>query len=129
MDPHNTVVNLPTVTVPLPADSHRFLATFGGARFIYATDCLRMGMVLGHDLLASISQLLLIPLDGFEKALQRPRRRVSLQRDGLGGFAVQIGQLSFNIDSQQPSPDAPAKAVCKQRQKQTQLPSQCPNLL
>ncbi len=90
MNSHNTVVNLPTVTVPLPTDTHRLLAALGRARFVQATDCLGVTMVLGHDLLASISQLLLVPLDGFEKPLQRPRRRVELQRNRLGRFAVQI---------------------------------------
>ena len=69
MNPHNTVVDLPAVAVVLPADAHRIFAAFRRARFVDATDGLRVGVVFGHDLLASISQLLFIPLDRFEKAL------------------------------------------------------------
>ena len=69
MNCHNTVVDLPTVPIPLPTNSHRMLAALGRARLVHATDGLPMGMVLGHDLLAAISQLLFIPLDRFEKTL------------------------------------------------------------
>ncbi|MCZ6655342.1 MAG: hypothetical protein O7D91_20230 [Planctomycetota bacterium] len=69
MNCHNTVVDLPTVPIPLPTNSHRMLAALGRARLVHATDSLGVRMVLSHDLLASISQLFLIPLDRFEKAL------------------------------------------------------------
>jgi hypothetical protein len=69
MNPHNTVVDLPAVAVVLSSNTHRIFAAFRRARFVDATDRLGMGVVFGHDLLASISQLLFIPLDQFEKAL------------------------------------------------------------
>ena len=46
--------------------------------------------VADDDLLASISELLFIPLDRFEKPLQCPRRSLELQGDRLSRFAVQI---------------------------------------
>ena len=91
MNPHHTVVDLPAVAVVLPADAHRILATFRRPRLVNATDGLAHGMVFGHDLLALISQLLFIPLDRFEKALQRAGRGMGLQRNGFSRFAVQIG--------------------------------------
>lgn len=69
MNAHNTVVHLPTVAIVLTTGAHRFLAALGRAGLIHATDRLGVRMVLDHDLLASISQLFLIPLDRFEKAL------------------------------------------------------------
>jgi hypothetical protein len=65
----HTVVNLPTVSVPLPTDAHRISAAFGRARLVHATEGFGMGMVFRDDLLAPVSELLFIPLDRFEKAL------------------------------------------------------------
>jgi hypothetical protein len=69
MNPHNTVIDFPAVAIVLPPNAHRIFATFRRARLVDATDCLGMGVVFGHDLLASISQFFFIPLDQFEKAL------------------------------------------------------------
>ena len=91
MDCHNRVVDLPAVAVPLTGNSHGRFAALGSARLVHATDRLGMGMILGNDLLASIAEFLFIPLDRFEKALQRPRRGLELQGDGLSRFSVQIG--------------------------------------
>ena len=63
MNTHNTVVDFPTVPVPLPAGTHRIFATLGRARLIHATDRIWMGVIFGHDLLASISEFLFIPFD------------------------------------------------------------------
>jgi hypothetical protein len=65
----DTVVNLSTVSVPLPTDAHRISTAFGGPRLIHATDGVGVGMVFRDDLLAPVSELLSIPLDRFEKAL------------------------------------------------------------
>lgn len=121
MDSDHTVVHLSPVAVPLPTDSHRFFATLGSARFVHATNGLGMGVVLGDDLLAAISEFFFIPLDRFEESLQRPRRRLKTQRDGLGRLAVQIRQLPFDIDSQQIPGVAPAETVGEQREKRNQL--------
>ena len=70
MNGHDTVVDLPLVSNPLTTDTHRFAATLGRTRLVHATNGLGMGMVLGDDLLAPISESLFIPLDRFEKSLQ-----------------------------------------------------------
>lgn len=98
MNPHNTVVDLPPVAIPLASSSHGRFAALGRARLVHATDGLGVGMILGDDLLAAISKLLFIPLDRFEKALQRPRRGLEPQGDRLGRLTVQIGELAFDIN-------------------------------
>lgn len=140
MDSHHTVVDLSPVAVVLTSGAHRLDAAFGRAGLVHATAGTRqpvlpgagslwVGMVLGDDLLAAISQLLFIPLDRFQKSLQRPRRRLKTQGDRLGRFAVQVRQLTLDINSQQIPGVAPAETVGEQRQKQSQLPSQRGNLL
>jgi hypothetical protein len=69
MNAHHTIIDLPAATIPLATDGHRVVAALVRARLIHATDRLGVGMVLGHHLLASISELLFIPLDRLEKAL------------------------------------------------------------
>lgn len=88
-----------------------------------------MSVLLGHHPLAAVKQFFFIPLDRFEKALQRPRRGPGLQGDRLGRFAVQIGKLALDIDSQQPPCIASAKTICEQREKRSELPSQGGNVL
>jgi hypothetical protein len=88
MHAHHAVVNLPTIPIPLPTGAHRLLAALGRARLVHATDGFRIGMVFRHDLLAPVSELLFIPLDRFQKALQGPRRGLELQGNGLRRFAV-----------------------------------------
>ena len=69
MNRHNTVIELSAVAIVLSPNTYRIFAAFRRARLVDATDRLGMGVVFGHDLLASISQLFFIPLDQFEKAL------------------------------------------------------------
>jgi len=69
MNRHHTIVHFTPVAEPLPPHSRRMRATFGRARLIDGADGLRMGMLLGNDLLAAVAQLFFIPLDGFEKTL------------------------------------------------------------
>ena len=111
MNRHHAVVHFATVAVPLPRDPHRLATALGRARFIHAPDRFGGGVLLSHDPLAAVSQLFFIPLDRFEKALQRPRCGPRLQGDHLRRFAVQIGQLALHIDSQQPPCIASAKTV------------------
>ena len=63
MNAHGTVVDLPTVAIPLATGTHRLVAALGRAGLVHATDGLGVGMVFGDDLLAAISELLFIPLD------------------------------------------------------------------
>lgn len=69
MNAHHTVVDLPAAAIPLTTDSHGVVAALARARLVHTTDGLGVGMVFGHNLLASISELLFIPLDRLEKAL------------------------------------------------------------
>jgi hypothetical protein len=69
MNAHHTVVDLPAIAVVLTTDTDRLVATLGGAGFVQTTNRLTMGMVLGDHLLATVSKLLFIPLNRFQKAL------------------------------------------------------------
>lgn len=63
MDSHNTVVDLPTISVPLTTDPHGLPATLGGPGLVHAPNRLRMGVVFGDDLLTAIPEFFFIPLD------------------------------------------------------------------
>jgi hypothetical protein len=69
MHSHHAVVHLAAVAAPLALDSHRLFAALGRARLVHQTNGLRVRVVLGHELLATVLQFLFIPLDRFEKAL------------------------------------------------------------
>jgi hypothetical protein len=69
MHSHHAVVHLPPVAVPLPRDAHRVVATLGDPGLVHHADRLRMSMIVSHDLLATVVEFLVIPLDGFEKTL------------------------------------------------------------
>ena len=69
MNAHNTIVDFPTVAIPLATGTHGLFAALGGAGLVHATDGLGVGMLLGNNLLAAVSELLFIPLDRFEKTL------------------------------------------------------------
>jgi len=69
MNAHHTVVDLSTAAIPLATRGHGVVAALGCARLVHTTDRLRVGMLSGHHLLASISELLFIPLDRLQKAL------------------------------------------------------------
>lgn len=57
-----------------------------------------MSVFGGDDLLAAISQLLLIPDNGFEEALQRARGNILIQSNGFGVFTLHIGKQSAHIN-------------------------------
>jgi hypothetical protein len=69
MHSHRAVVYLAARTAPLPLGSHRVRPTFADSRLVDQSHGLRVRMLRSHDLLTTISQSLLIPLDGFEKTL------------------------------------------------------------
>jgi hypothetical protein len=94
----HAVVDLPAVAVPLATNSRGRFAALGRARFVHATDGFAVGMLLGNDLLAAISEFLFIPLDRFEKALQRPRRG-SARPAGLNCKAIASAVLRCRFDS------------------------------
>jgi hypothetical protein len=129
MHSHDAIIDLAAVAIVLPRGADRFAAALRDARFVHAPDGLGMRMVAGHDLLAAVAQLLFIPLDRFQKALQRAGRLAEMQGDRLGRLAMYVGELSFDIHPQQRPRVTAAKTIGKQRQKRSQLPSQPGNLL
>lgn len=126
---HHAVIDLAAVAIVLPTRAYRFAATLADARLVHAADGLGMRVLAGHDLLAAVAQFLFIPLDRFQKALQRAGRFAELQGNGLGRLAMHLGQLSLDVDPQQRLPFAAAKTIGEQSQKRSQLPSQQGNLL
>jgi hypothetical protein len=74
MHRHHAILHLASVPVVLPRGPHGLLAALGGAGLVHATDRFGISVLLGHDLLATVSQLLVTPLDRFQKPLQRARR-------------------------------------------------------
>jgi hypothetical protein len=91
MNAHHAVVDLSTAAIPLATCGHRVVAALARARLVHTTDGLGVRVLLSHHLLAAISEPLLFPLDRFQKALERPRRCLEFQRNGLCRFAVQVG--------------------------------------
>ena len=91
MNTHHTVVDLPSIAVVLATGTDLLLAALSGAGLVQTTNRFAVSMVLGDDLLAAVSELLFIPLDRFEEALQSPRRGLEVQGDGLGRLAMQVG--------------------------------------
>jgi hypothetical protein len=69
MDAHHTVVDLAAASVVLPRGPDGLSAALGDAGLVHASQGFGMRVVLGHDLLAAISQLRFLPLHRFEKAL------------------------------------------------------------
>lgn len=129
MHSHDAIVDLAAVAIVLSRGAHGFAATLADAGLVHAADGLGMRVVSDHQLLAAVSQFFFIPLDRFEEALQRAGRRPELQGDGLGILAVQAGELPFDINLQQPPRVTPAKTIGEQREKRSQLPSECGDLL
>jgi hypothetical protein len=69
MHPHDAVVHLTPVTVPLPSHTRGLVPALGDPRLVHHADRFRMSMVLGQDLLATVVESFFIPLDGFEETL------------------------------------------------------------
>jgi hypothetical protein len=129
MNSHHAVLNLASIAVVLPAGANGLVAALCNARLVHAADGSGVSVVFGHNLLAAVTQLFLIPFDGLKKPLQRPCRSGERQGDCLGGLAMQVRELAPDIDMQQSPRVASPKAICEQRQKRNQLPSKCRDLL
>jgi hypothetical protein len=69
MHSHHTIVHLAPIAIPLPVHAHGVRAALGNPGLVHYADRLRVSMLLGHDLLATVVQFFFIPLDGFEKTL------------------------------------------------------------
>jgi len=129
MHSHDAIVDLAAVAVVLPPRADRLAAALANAGLVHAPNRLGMRVVASHELLAAVSQFLFIPLDRFQKALQRARRFAELQSDRLGRLVMHIGELTLDINLQQSPRIAAAETIGEQCQKRSQLPSQPGNLL
>lgn len=61
MNADHAIVDLASIAVPLARDACGLFAAFRRARFVHTTDRFIVGMLLGNDLLAAISEFLFIP--------------------------------------------------------------------
>jgi hypothetical protein len=129
MHRHDAIVDLAAAAVVLPPRADGLAAALGDAGLVHAPNGVGMRVLASHNLLAAVPQLLFIPLDRFQEALQRARRFAELQGDRLGRLATHVGELSLDINLQQRPRVAAAKTVGEQSQKRNQLPSQLGNLL
>jgi hypothetical protein len=69
MHAHHAIIHLSPIAVPLPPDANCIVPALGDGGFIHHADRLRVAMISGHHLLATIMEVLFIPLDGFEETL------------------------------------------------------------
>jgi len=69
MHSHHAIIHLSPIAVPLSPNAHGIVAALGDGGFIHHADRLRMAVISGHNLLATIMEFLFIPLDGFEETL------------------------------------------------------------
>ena len=69
MHSHHAIIHLSPIAVPLPPDTHGIVAALGDGGFIHHADRLRVAVISGHHLLATIMEFLFIPLDGFQEML------------------------------------------------------------
>jgi hypothetical protein len=113
----DTVLKLPPIAIVLSLDTGRVAATFGNTRLVDAADRFATGVLIGNHLLATISQLLFIPHDRFQKPLQRPRGHPLIQGNGLRILTMHARQQTTYIDLQQIAARRPGKATCETRQK------------
>jgi len=60
-----------------------------------------MSMFCGDNLLASISQQLLIPDDTLQKSLERTWRNIAIQSDRFRVLALYAGEQPLNVNPQQ----------------------------
>jgi len=72
------------------------------------------------DLLAAISQHLLVPDNRFEKTLQRASCDILLQCDRFRILALHVEEESSDINFEQCSAGWPSKTICKSNQKLTE---------
>jgi hypothetical protein len=69
MHSHHAVIHLAQVAVPLPPYADRVVAALGNPRLVHHADRVWVSMIFSHDLLATVVEFLLIPLDGFKETL------------------------------------------------------------
>lgn len=80
----------------------------------------------GNNLLASISQPMLIPDNRFEKTLQSSRSYILIQGNRLGVFSLHVRQKSIDVNGQQRSAFDPCETAGEPSQKLgKQFPQLC----
>jgi hypothetical protein len=129
MHADHAVVDLSPIAVILPAHSHRVVAALGRAGFVDAADGLGMRMLLRHDLLTAIAQLLFVPLQRLDEALQRSHVGSKSLGNSLNVLPLHVGKQPFDIHSQQIPTFAANEAIGEQSQKRNELASKRGDLL
>jgi hypothetical protein len=69
VDANGTVIDLTSITVVLPRNCRSASPALGCSRLIDGSNRIVMGMVSGNNLLTSITQQPLFPLDRFKETL------------------------------------------------------------
>jgi len=69
MHSHDAVLHFAPTAAPLPLGPRRVRAALGHGRLIDHANGLGMSVLAGYDSLTTLTQSLLIPLDGFKKTL------------------------------------------------------------
>lgn len=59
-------------------------------------------MLAGHQLLTAVAELHFVPLNRFEKPLQRPRSNSPSERHRFDILALHIAEQSLHVNVQQP---------------------------
>lgn len=90
MDCNSTVFDLAAIAIVLSLRSNSMIAALGGAGLIDASNRVGMSMLLSDNRLTAVTQLFFVPLDRFEKTLQRPRFGIESQRNRLDTFSRHI---------------------------------------
>jgi hypothetical protein len=63
MHTDDAILDLAATAQPLPRGTDGLVAALGRSRFIDATDCFRVAVVVCHQLLTLVAHGLLVPLD------------------------------------------------------------------
>lgn len=90
MHTHDAVLDFAAIAVVLSLNSHRLVAALGRTGLINATDRIGMSMLLGDNGLTSIAKFFFIPLNRFEKPLERAWFRVESKGDCFNAFSMLV---------------------------------------
>lgn len=116
----DAILDLAAVAVVLTLHAGRVPTAFGRSRLVDHAQRLGIRMLSGHQLLAAVAEPLLVPADGFEKALQRADRHALSQRERLDILPRHVAEQPTHVNCQQQPASGPAKAIGEQSQKLTQ---------
>src|SRR6478736_1618480 len=125
----DAVVGLALRATVLPLHARRPGPLLGITGFVDDADRARAGVLGGDDLLQPLPQRVFVPNMLSDKLLQRSHLDLGPQRDWLNTLALQVRQLSFNINRQVLARVTPREAVIKPGQELRQLRLQLANLL